>query len=113
MTVRYKRKVKKCRTAFNVNQTGRQGRKLTNANFAADSLNIMKEISMAKYADKRPAHTLIADKLFHGNANMISLRSTLLLGLRGMAACQHHARAEGSFADYRSLCDEVRNKIWR
>ena len=72
----------------------------------------MKEISMAKYADKRPAHTLIADKLFHGNANMISLRSTLLLGLRGMAACQHHARAEGSFADYRSLCDEVRNRIW-
>ena len=24
-----------------------------------------------------------------------------------------YARAEGSFADYRSLCDEVRNRIWR
>jgi hypothetical protein len=44
---------------------------------------------------------------------MISLRSTLLFGLRGMAACRHHARVQGAFADSRSLCDEVRNKIWR
>ena len=83
MTVRYKRKVKKCRTAFNVNQIGRQGRKL------------------------------IADNLFHGNINMILLRSALLFDLRGMAAYQHYARVQGAFADYRSLCDEVRNKIWR
>ncbi len=54
---------------------------ITNANFDADSLNVMKEIAMAKYADKRPARTLIADNLFHDNANMILLRSTLAKGL--------------------------------
>ena len=33
--------------------------------------------------------------LFHGDPNVISLRSTLLFGLRGMAAYAHHARALG------------------
>ena len=33
--------------------------------------------------------------LFHGDANAVSLRSTLLFGLRGMAAYAHHARALG------------------
>ncbi|MDL2280090.1 hydroxylamine reductase [Desulfovibrio sp. OttesenSCG-928-G11] len=33
--------------------------------------------------------------LFHGDVNVISLRSTLLFGLRGMAAYAHHARALG------------------
>lgn len=33
--------------------------------------------------------------LFHGDANIVSLRSTLLFGLRGMAAYVHHARALG------------------
>ncbi|MDL2275700.1 hydroxylamine reductase [Desulfosarcina sp. OttesenSCG-928-G10] len=33
--------------------------------------------------------------LFHGDANVVSLRSTLLFGLRGMAAYAHHARALG------------------
>lgn len=38
---------------------------------------------------------LPAQDLFHGDANVISLRSTLLFGLRGMAAYAHHARALG------------------
>lgn len=33
--------------------------------------------------------------LFHGNVDSISLRSTLLFGLRGMAAYMHHARILG------------------
>ncbi|MDL2316265.1 hydroxylamine reductase [Desulfovibrio sp. OttesenSCG-928-A18] len=38
---------------------------------------------------------LSTQELFHGDANVISLRSTLLFGLRGMAAYAHHARALG------------------
>ncbi|MCL1916975.1 MAG: hydroxylamine reductase [Peptococcaceae bacterium] len=34
-------------------------------------------------------------ELFHGDENSVSLRSTLLLGLRGMAAYAHHARVLG------------------
>ena len=35
------------------------------------------------------------DDLFHGNEDIVSLRSTLLFGLRGMAAYAHHARVLG------------------
>ncbi len=35
------------------------------------------------------------NELFHGNEDIISLRSTLLFGLRGMAAYAHHARVLG------------------
>jgi hydroxylamine reductase len=38
---------------------------------------------------------LSTQELFHGDANVVSLRSTLLFGLRGMAAYAHHARALG------------------
>ncbi|NLO86900.1 MAG: hydroxylamine reductase [Clostridiales bacterium] len=38
---------------------------------------------------------LSTEVLFHGDDNEISLRSTLLLGLRGMAAYAHHARVLG------------------
>jgi len=33
--------------------------------------------------------------LFRGDENLVSLRSTLLFGLRGMAAYAHHARVLG------------------
>ena len=35
------------------------------------------------------------EELFHGDENLISLRSTLLFGLRGMGAYAHHARTLG------------------
>ncbi len=35
------------------------------------------------------------EELFHGDTNVVSLRSTLLFGLRGMAAYAHHARVLG------------------
>ena len=38
---------------------------------------------------------LAPEKLFHGEENLVSLRSTLLFGLRGMGAYAHHARALG------------------
>ena len=38
---------------------------------------------------------LSTQDLFHGDANVVSLRSTLLFGMRGMAAYAHHARALG------------------
>ncbi len=38
---------------------------------------------------------LNTSELFHGNEDVISLRSTLLFGLRGMAAYAHHARVLG------------------
>ena len=38
---------------------------------------------------------LSTDELFHGNEDILSLRSTLLFGLRGMAAYAHHARVMG------------------
>ncbi|MCL2334472.1 MAG: hydroxylamine reductase, partial [Endomicrobia bacterium] len=36
-----------------------------------------------------------AGELFHGDKNIVSLRSTMLFGLRGMAAYAHHARVLG------------------
>ena len=38
---------------------------------------------------------LSTEELFHGDENVISLRSTLLFGLRGMGAYAHHARVLG------------------
>lgn len=38
---------------------------------------------------------LSSEELFHGNEDLISLKSTLLFGLRGMAAYAHHARVLG------------------
>ena len=38
---------------------------------------------------------LSTEALFHGDENVISLRSTLLFGLRGMAAYAHHAHVLG------------------
>lgn len=35
------------------------------------------------------------EALFHGDEDLVSLRSTLLFGMRGMAAYAHHARALG------------------
>ncbi|MDR1490606.1 MAG: hydroxylamine reductase, partial [Desulfovibrio sp.] len=73
---------------------------ITNVNFDAGKLSAI----IAEIKDKRekipgastPAAVLPPHALFHGeNANSLSLRSTLLFGLRGMAAYAHHARVLG------------------
>ena len=40
-----------------------------------------------------------AGELFSGNTDIVSLRSTLLFGMRGMAAYAHHARVLGKTDD--------------
>lgn len=72
---------------------------ITNVNFDEDSVEA--------YADRvRAARKVIggglplsAEQLFHGDENVISLRSTLLFGLRGMGAYAHHARVLGKRDD--------------
>ncbi len=68
---------------------------LTNVNF--DSETISRQTEKAK--EKREALggnlKITPDVLFHGDADLISLRSTLIFGLRGMAAYTHHSRVLG------------------
>jgi len=42
---------------------------------------------------------LTPEVLFHGDEDIVSLRSILLFGLRGMAAYAHHARILGKRDD--------------
>jgi len=68
---------------------------ITNVNFDQDAIAAY----TAKVREKReqlggsPAMT--TEELFHGEEDLISLRSTLLFGLRGMGAYAHHARVLG------------------
>lgn len=68
---------------------------ITNVNF--DTARLARLI--AKIQEKRDelgSQPLLATyDLFHGDVNKVSLRSTLLFGLRGMAAYAHHARMLG------------------
>lgn len=65
---------------------------ITNVNFDEKSIQTLEK----KIAEKRESlggHTTIpTHDLFHGDDDLVSLRSTLLFGLRGMAAYAHHAR---------------------
>lgn len=68
---------------------------VTNVNFD--------EANVSYYADKiqraresiNGGISFSAEELFYGDENTVSLRSTLLFGLRGMAAYAHHARVLG------------------
>jgi hydroxylamine reductase len=68
---------------------------VTNVNFDNASLGaIRREVQAAtRKLGGAPAHDPAA--LFHGDADATSLRSTLLFGLRGMAAYAWHAQALG------------------
>ncbi len=73
---------------------------ITNVSFDAASIEKISEKVRAKRAAVitcacQSALPLSAEDLFHGDANIVSLRSTLLFGLRGMAAYAHHARVLG------------------
>ncbi len=68
---------------------------VTNVNFdPADCQAMVDRINalVAKFVDV-PVYN--AADLFSGNEDVVSLRSTLLFGLRGMAAYAHHARVLG------------------
>jgi len=68
---------------------------VTNVNF--DTEKIAKLTAVVR--DKRMKHggieAIVPENLFHGDVDVVSLRSTLLFGLRGMAAYAHHARVLG------------------
>lgn len=68
---------------------------ITNVNFdAADNAAMVARIQ-AKIDEHGGAPEFKPEDLFHGDENVVSLRSTLLFGLRGMAAYAHHARILG------------------
>ncbi len=72
---------------------------LTNVNF--DSAVIAQQALEARKMREALGGNLPldTDELFHGETDLISLRSTLIFGLRGMAAYAHHARMLGKRND--------------
>ena len=68
---------------------------VTNVNFDAEDNAAMVARIQAKIDKHGGAPEFKPEDLFHGDENVVSLRSTLLFGLRGMAAYAHHARVLG------------------
>ena len=68
---------------------------VTNVNF--DPLDLSAMVGRIKAATDKAggAPAFKPEDLFHGDQDIVSLRSTLLFGLRGMAAYAHHARMLG------------------
>ena len=74
---------------------------ITNVSF--DTVRLGKQVAAVKAkrealgCNPKGKNGLVMDPhdLFHGETNTISLRSTLLFGMRGMAAYAHHARVLG------------------
>ena len=68
---------------------------VTNVSFDSDSVAALAAKVKALREDLRGPAAPDPHDLFHGEANSTSLRSTLIFGLRGMAAYAHHARVLG------------------
>ncbi len=68
---------------------------VTNVNFDDADLAAMRDRVQSAVVKAGGAPAYNPDDLFHGNQDIVSLRSTLLFGLRGMAAYAHHARVLG------------------
>jgi hydroxylamine reductase len=68
---------------------------ITNVNFDIDSVNEITKKVGEETKNLGGAENFAADSLWTGDADIVSLRSTLLLGLRGMAAYAHHAYVLG------------------
>ncbi|HPC20832.1 MAG TPA: hydroxylamine reductase, partial [Kiritimatiellia bacterium] len=68
---------------------------VTNVNFDPKDLAAMRDRILHAAAAAGGANTYRPEDLFHGDTDVVSLRSTLLFGLRGMAAYAHHARVLG------------------
>ncbi len=92
------------RAAGNVKNAGRQADELmlqglfttiTNVSFDIDRIKEMTELVEKEKARLGGADNLASDTLWRGDADIVSLRSTLLLGLRGMAAYGWHAYVIG------------------
>jgi hydroxylamine reductase len=68
---------------------------VTNVNFDNADLSAMRDRLLRAVDKYGGAPAFNPDDLFQGNPDIVSLRSTLLFGLRGMAAYAHHARILG------------------
>jgi len=68
---------------------------VTNTSFDGESVAVLADKIKAKRLALGGGEIMGPDRLFHGNGDIRSLRSTLLFGLRGMAAYAHHARILG------------------
>ena len=68
---------------------------ITNVSFDSDSIAALSGRIRVKLEELGGEHVITPDELFHGDEDIRSLRSTLLFGLRGMAAYAHHARVLG------------------
>lgn len=87
---------------------------LTNVNFDNYAIKSLTERVMAarKMIDNLTERHI--PELFKGNTDIVSLRSTLLFGLKGMAAYSHHCMNLGCFDDevngwfYKGLCECTR-----
>jgi hydroxylamine reductase len=65
---------------------------VTNVNFEAAKIAALTRMIKAQREKIGGAEIIKPDELFRGDENLVSLRSALLFGLRGMAAYAHHAR---------------------
>ena len=68
---------------------------ITNVNFDTPQITALTEEIKMKREKLGGSEALRPEDLFCGDEDAISLRSTLLFGLRGMAAYAHHARVLG------------------
>lgn len=68
---------------------------ITNVNFDNSDIAAYIERTRKKREELGGKLVMTTEELFHGDENLISLRSTLIFGLRGMAAYAHHARVLG------------------
>lgn len=72
---------------------------VTNVNFDSGRIEELKSLIQAEKAKLGGAADLDADELWKGDTDLVSLRSTLLLGMRGMAAYAWHAYVLGKKDD--------------
>ena len=68
---------------------------VTNVNFDPAKIAELTQEITARRDALGGGKAMETGSLFHGDENLVSLRSTLLFGLRGMAAYAHHARILG------------------
>ena len=68
---------------------------ITNVNFDPEDLAAMRDRILHAAVAAGGANTYPPEDLFHGDEDIVSLRSTLLFGMRGMAAYAAHARVLG------------------
>jgi len=72
---------------------------ITNVSFDKNRITILTDEIKNKRTKLGGTECITTDLLFHGDEDIISLKSTLLFGLRGMAAYAHHAHVLGQRDD--------------